>query len=315
MRWGLTHVEVGTVTALTQPGNPKPRLFRLPRDRALVNRMGFNNDGAEVVATRLAALRHWGGALPIIGVNIGKSRVIDIADATADYVTSAQLLAPHADYLVVNVSSPNTPGLRGLQETAHAEATASQSRSGVRVDTAAGKNFARLRRSGDRRYRRSRDRARLVAGIIATNTTTSRDGVITKKGNSCRNWRRRPFGRSACRSIVENPQTSAPKLSQGDKCIISVGGIFTGGDVKDRLDARSNPGPGIHRVCLSGATFCPPRQYRAGAAELAGFFAAFNCALGSRNPRICSDRMPNTSGHRFRPCPGQIFPEGPFEPW
>jgi len=114
---GFSHVEIGTVTALAQPGNDKPRLFRLPLDRALINRMGFNNQGAAAVADRLGALRaKYGQKLPIIGVNIGKSKVTAVEDAAEDYRTSARLLAPFADYLAVNVSSPNTPGLRSLQE-------------------------------------------------------------------------------------------------------------------------------------------------------------------------------------------------------
>ena len=111
---GFGHVEVGTVTGEAQPGNPAPRLFRLPDDRAIVNRMGFNNDGAEVVARRLAAWRARGGST-ILGVNIGRTKVVPEDEAVRDYEKSAGLLAPYADYLVVNVSSPNTPGLRDLQ--------------------------------------------------------------------------------------------------------------------------------------------------------------------------------------------------------
>ena len=111
---GFGHVEVGTVTAIPQDGNPKPRLFRLIADRAVINRMGFNNEGADAAARRLARLRR-GAPDTVIGVNIGKSRVVDVENATADYVASATRLAPLADYLAVNVSSPNTPGLRGLQ--------------------------------------------------------------------------------------------------------------------------------------------------------------------------------------------------------
>jgi len=107
---GFGFVEIGTVTAEAQPGNPTPRLFRLPRDRALVNRMGFNNDGALAAARRLAH-RPDG----TVGVNIGKTKRVAEADAIADFTKSAECLAPHADYLVVNVSSPNTPGLRDLQ--------------------------------------------------------------------------------------------------------------------------------------------------------------------------------------------------------
>jgi len=113
---GFGHVEIGTVTARPQPGNPKPRLFRLIDDRAVVNRMGFNNDGAAAVAGRLHRLRRTrSGRNAVIGVNIGKTKVTPVEHAVADYVESARLLAPFASYLVVNVSSPNTPGLRDLQ--------------------------------------------------------------------------------------------------------------------------------------------------------------------------------------------------------
>jgi dihydroorotate dehydrogenase len=113
---GFGHVEIGTVTAVAQPGNPKPRMFRLSDQDALINRMGFNNDGAETVAKRLKALRQKSKNLPIIGVNIGKSKIAEPSEAAADYRISAKLLSPFADYLVVNVSSPNTPGLRDLQQ-------------------------------------------------------------------------------------------------------------------------------------------------------------------------------------------------------
>src|SRR3954451_5769347 len=132
---GFGFVEIGTVTAQPQPGNPRPRLFRLPEDHAVVNRMGFNNDGAETVGRRLGrrarALDRRDRrarvnlhdnlerrARPVLGINIGKSKVVPDDDERAvldDYAFSARLLAPYADYLVVNVSSPNTPGLRSLQ--------------------------------------------------------------------------------------------------------------------------------------------------------------------------------------------------------
>lgn len=114
---GFGFVEIGTVTGEPQPGNPRPRLARLPRDRALVNRMGFNNDGAQAVAQRLRARGVVPGSVPL-GINIGKTKLVpedDQAAVVADHEKSAGLLAPYADYLVVNVSSPNTPGLRNLQ--------------------------------------------------------------------------------------------------------------------------------------------------------------------------------------------------------
>ncbi|RVX45418.1 dihydroorotate oxidase A [Nonomuraea polychroma] len=109
---GFGHVEVGTITAHAQPGNPRPRLFRLTKEHALINRMGFNNAGAAAAARRLRRAR---GVPVVVGVNIGKTKVVPESEAAADYVTSAKALAPLADYLVVNVSSPNTPGLRNLQ--------------------------------------------------------------------------------------------------------------------------------------------------------------------------------------------------------
>jgi len=107
---GFAAVEIGTVTAQAQPGNPRPRLFRLPEERALINRMGFNNDGALAVAHRLSLPRR-----ALVGVNIGKTKAVPEEQAIADYVKSSELVGPHADYFVVNVSSPNTPGLRDLQ--------------------------------------------------------------------------------------------------------------------------------------------------------------------------------------------------------
>ncbi|MFE3327133.1 quinone-dependent dihydroorotate dehydrogenase [Streptomyces sp. NPDC059176] len=114
---GFDHVEIGTVTAQAQPGNPKRRLFRLVPDRALINRMGFNNDGSAAVAARLGARR--AVFRTTVGVNIGKTKVVPEEEAVGDYVTSTERLARHADYLVVNVSSPNTPGLRNLQAVDH----------------------------------------------------------------------------------------------------------------------------------------------------------------------------------------------------
>src|SRR5207247_5465838 len=114
---GFGFVEIGTVTAKAQPGNPKPRIFRLPEQQALINRLGFNNDGADVVAERLRKLREsrrW-PAIPV-GINIGKSRVTPLEWATDDYLYSFRLLRDFADYITLNVSSPNTPGLRELQE-------------------------------------------------------------------------------------------------------------------------------------------------------------------------------------------------------
>lgn len=113
---GFGHVEIGTVTAQAQPGNDKPRLFRFPAQEAVINRMGFNNQGAAAVAARLASQAPRGKRRIPLGVNIGKTKVVELDKAVEDYLVSFGLLAPHADYLVLNVSSPNTPNLRKLQE-------------------------------------------------------------------------------------------------------------------------------------------------------------------------------------------------------
>jgi dihydroorotate dehydrogenase len=137
MELGFGHVEVGTITGQAQPGNEKPRLFRLIEDRAVINRMGFNNDGASAVAPRLksarAALqRRHAKVRPVIGVNIGKTKVVELEDAVEDYLISARGLAPAADYLVVNVSSPNTPGTPAPAERGDAPAAAEGSGGGSR---------------------------------------------------------------------------------------------------------------------------------------------------------------------------------------
>jgi dihydroorotate dehydrogenase len=120
---GFAFAEIGTVTAQPQSGNPRPRLFRYPRQQALINRLGFNNDGAQVVAQRLTRLRQRGKwpRLPI-GINIGKSRATPIEAAVEDYLFSFRKLRAHADYITLNVSSPNTPRLRDLQSAAQLDA-------------------------------------------------------------------------------------------------------------------------------------------------------------------------------------------------
>jgi dihydroorotate dehydrogenase len=232
---GFDHVEVGTITALPQPGNPKPRLFRLPDDEALINRMGFNNDGARVVAARLRALRAKGATLPIIGVNIGKSRVTAITNATSDYVTSAKLLAPVADYLVVNVSSPNTPGLRGLQHEKELSPLLKA------VKTAAGNTPVLVKIAPDLEAKEIASVCKLVmkldlAGIVATNTTISRDGLTASPEDLARLGEGGLSGaplRERSREVLDLVRQILPR----EVCVISVGGIFDGADVAERLDA------------------------------------------------------------------------------
>lgn len=232
---GFGHVEVGTITAQAQPGNPKPRLFRLVSDRALINRMGFNNHGAEAAVRKLTKLRKHKHR-PVIGVNIGKSRVVDVENATADYLASATLLAPLADYLVVNVSSPNTPGLRGLQELEQLTPLLTA------VNEAAGATPLLVKIAPDlsnEEITAISTMARKIglAGIIATNTTISRDDL---KAQTSRIEEIGAGGLSG--APLKNKSLQVLKLirksvPEENFCIISVGGVETATDVAERLQA------------------------------------------------------------------------------
>ena len=249
---GFGHVEIGTVTGEPQPGNPRPRLFRLPADRAVVNRMGFNNDGAEVVARRLAQRRTRlegpsrptrGATMPnstVLGVNIGKSKVVPEDDAVRDYEKSARLLSPYADYLVVNVSSPNTPGLRNLQAVEKLEPILAAVRA-----TADDVTSAHLPLLVKIAPDLSDDDVLAVAdlalalgldGIIATNTTISREGLATEpatvEGLGAGGLSGRPLtGRS-----LEVLRLLKGKVAH-DLALVGVGGISTVEDARARLDA------------------------------------------------------------------------------
>lgn len=231
---GFGHVEVGTLTALAQPGNPRPRLFRLVPDRALINRMGFNNHGAARAVSRLERQHRRSGG-PIVGVNIGKSRAVDVENATEDYLTSTRLLAPVADYLVVNVSSPNTPGLRGLQEADLLKPLLSA------VQAQATGTPVLVKISPDLSDDAIVEVCALVTeleldGIIATNTTLSRDALSTEA--------------EIVESAGDGGLSGAPLATRsltvlrlvrahvpGHMCVISVGGVESASDVAERLDA------------------------------------------------------------------------------
>ncbi|MEX1077530.1 MAG: quinone-dependent dihydroorotate dehydrogenase [Homoserinimonas sp.] len=231
---GFGHVEVGTLTAQSQPGNDRPRMFRLVADRAVVNRMGFNNHGS---ADALPRLRHERrrASRPIIGVNIGKSRVVDVDDATADYLASATLLAPVADYLVVNVSSPNTPGLRGLQELDKLNPLLAAVR-----DSAAGTPVL-VKIAPDLTDDEVRKIATLVVelsldGIIATNTTLSRRGL---SADAAAVERIGAGGLSGAPLAARSLEVLAliRSVIPAELCVISVGGVETAEQVAERLAA------------------------------------------------------------------------------
>jgi dihydroorotate dehydrogenase len=233
---GFSHVEIGTVTAIPQPGNPKPRLFRLIKDRALINRMGFNNDGAVVVARRIADLRkRHGDKLPVIGVNIGKSKVVDIENALGDYETSARLLGPVSDYLAVNVSSPNTPGLRSLQAIEQLEPIL------VAVKRQVPKKPVLVKIAPDLNDADVVDIANLVnkldlAGVIATNTTISRQGLQASSSEVEAMGLGGLSGPILKKRSLEVLDILSKNLSSS-KTIISVGGVETKEDVAERIKA------------------------------------------------------------------------------
>ncbi|GLZ44095.1 dihydroorotate dehydrogenase (quinone) [Actinomycetospora sp. NBRC 106375] len=232
-RLGFGAVEVGTVTARPQPGNPRPRLFRLPADRALVNRMGFNNAGADVVAARLAALRGGRGAGTVVGVNIGRSKTA--ADAVADYRYSARVLGPYADYVVVNVSSPNTPGLRDLQGVDALEPLLAAVREEIGATPLLVKITADLDDEGidavaDLAVAQGLD------GIVATNTTIARTGLASPAEQVAATG----AGGLSGAPLVGPARAVLARLRDrvGERLtLVSVGGIDSGAEARARLDA------------------------------------------------------------------------------
>ncbi len=245
---GFGHVEVGTVTGEPQPGNPQPRLFRLPADRAVVNRMGFNNDGAEVVARRLEQRQRARGDRPgpVLGVNIGKTKLVPDDDQGAvegDYRKSATLLAPYADYLVVNVSSPNTPGLRSLQsverlgplleavrDAADGSASARQARVPLLVKIAPDLADADVLAVADLALELGLD------GIIATNTTITRDGLTSDPAEVERVGAGGLSGRPLRSRATEVVRMLRERVGP-DLTLVGVGGITTADDARERLAA------------------------------------------------------------------------------
>jgi dihydroorotate dehydrogenase len=244
---GFGFVEVGSVTFHPQPGNPKPRLFRLPQDDALINRAGFNNDGAKAVVERLRKNR----PACVLGINIGKSKIVPNEEAVEDYLRSFDLVHPVADYIAVNVSSPNTPNLRELQRADALEEllSALQKRN---EELGAG-------RTQDSRPEAGATKPLLVkiapdlseaeieaivdiclrlqlSGIIATNTTVSRDGLKTPSGEIEKMGQGglsgKPLGKRSTEVI-----STVYRYSKGKLPVIGVGGIFTAEDAFEKICA------------------------------------------------------------------------------
>lgn len=228
-RLGFGHVEIGTVTPRPQPGNPKPRMFRLWEHYAIINRMGFNNDGAERVAKRLARVRRQRNR-PVIGVNIGKNKVTEATAALFDYRNCTELLAQHADYLAVNVSSPNTPGLRDLQHIDSLRPILAA------VRESSGSTPILVKIAPDLADDDVLSIADLVneldlAGVIAANTTVARAAVASHRFAAESGGLSGPMLGTRAEEMISLLRA---RLDQG-RVLISVGGVTTSSDFERRL--------------------------------------------------------------------------------
>lgn len=269
-RLGFAFVEVGTITAAPQPGNPRPRLFRLPADRALINRMGFNNDGADEVAGRL---RHWRGRgrghQLVVGVNIGKTKAVPESGAVADYVASATRLAPVADYLVVNVSSPNTPGLRDLQATARLRPLLVEVRQALDAADQRRRVPLLVKIAPDLADEDVDAVADLAVelgmdGIIATNTTTARDGLTSDDAEVAAAGAGGLSGAALHRRALAVLRRLRARV--GDQVVlVAAGGIETADDAWQRILAGATLVQGYTGFVYGGPLW--PRRINAGLAR------------------------------------------------
>ncbi len=221
---GFGFIEVGTVTLRPQPGNPRPRLFRYPAERALINRMGFNNDGADAVAARLRA---WDRTVPVF-VNVGKNRDVPLEGAVDAYVECYRRVAPHADAAVLNLSSPNTPGLRDLQKPEHLEAllgAARSVRSGpILIKIAPDLDETQIAEICD-------VCVRLADGMICTNTTLDRLPGMNEAGGLSG----RPLMQKSTSVLAQ-----VRKRVGANYPLIGVGGVFTREDVRAKMEAGAD---------------------------------------------------------------------------
>lgn len=241
---GFGHVEVGTITPWPQAGNPRPRVFRLPSDGALINRMGFPNGGMVVAAKRLRRLaeKRPAGSY-VVGVSLGKQQTTPLVEAASDYIAVMRSVFPHADYMVLNVSSPNTVGLRALQGRRYLE--------GMLTEVVAeNRNLAYLHRTRPRPLlvKIAPDLTMVelddiletalatgVSGIIAANTTVQRDGLTDPRQREQGGLSGRPL-RQRSTVIIDH----ICRRTGGQLPVIGVGGVFTAADVREKLDAGAS---------------------------------------------------------------------------
>jgi dihydroorotate dehydrogenase len=242
--FGFGFIEIGAVTALAQPGNPKPRLYRLPEDEALINRLGFNNEGAAAIADRLRTLRGNGTPLKVpLGINIGRSKVVETKDAVADFVAAFARLYPYGDFFTLNVSSPNTPQLRDLQERDLLQELlrAIQEKNhelGSRYGQAPKPVLVKI--APDMEFSQADDivavaMSEKIAGIIATNATAFlRETLISRS--------QEPGGLSGkpLRALATSFVRHLYRAVGGQVPIIGVGGIFTAEDAYEKIKAGAS---------------------------------------------------------------------------
>lgn len=235
---GFGFVEIGTVTAQGQPGNDSPRLFRIPEDGAVINRMGFNNDGAEQIARRLDKLRGSFRRTIPLGINLGKTKVTPLEEAAQDYLFSFTALYEYGDYFVVNVSSPNTPGLRQLQDKGHLRQIFSILQ--AKNQELGGHKPVLVKIAPDLEWAQIDEVLEVVeeekiAGVIATNTTITRnllkapDAQIARETGGLSGKPLRARATEVIRYITERTAGKLP--------VIGAGGIFTAQDAREKLDA------------------------------------------------------------------------------
>ena len=239
---GFGHIEVGTLTPKPQEGNPHPRIFRLKEDAALINRMGFPNGGVESAVPRLKRIAHKKRNY-VLGVSLGKQKETPLSDATDDYLTVMRQVYAHSDYLVINISSPNTPGLRDLQggnylahllrvlqeETAVLAQTHNSVKRPLLVKIAPDLTHAEL----DEILTATLDEK--IDGIIATNTTLSRDGLRSNKKGEAGGLSGSPLTQKSTEIIAHIYRETNGRLP-----IIGVGGIRTANHIKEKLDAGAS---------------------------------------------------------------------------
>ncbi len=239
--FGFGFMEVGAVTALAQPGNPKPRLYRLPRDRALINRLGFNNEGAEAIAARLGALRKNGHFPRIpIGINIGRSKIVETKDAVADFVSAFSKLYSYGDFFTLNVSSPNTPNLRELQAKKYLQNLLRAIQEKNRELTGRSKASEKpvfVKIAPDMEFSQVDDiievvESEKVTGVVATNATVFLREKLVSGTNEPGGLSGKPLKRKATSFIRHIYQATRGRLP-----VIGVGGIFNAEDAYEKIKA------------------------------------------------------------------------------